>query len=183
DRPTDGVYSLEGHAVDGFSDDELSRIRRDTFGFIFQSYHLIPRLSAQANVEVPMVFAGVPKAERARRSAEALAAVGLSERAKHRPAELSGGQRQRVAIARATILAPRILLADEPTGNLDSAAGAQVLALLDKLHGQGLTLIMVTHDPKVAARAERVLLLEDGRVAKRLTGAQLAAAGEGPSGR
>ncbi len=174
DRPTGGSYHLEGRAVAGLSDDALSRVRRGTFGFVFQAYHLIPRLSALANVEVPLVFAGIARAERRRRAQEALAAVGLTDRAEHRPAELSGGQCQRVAIARATILKPRILLADEPTGNLDSAAGAQVLNLIDSMHASGMTVVMVTHDPQVAVRADRVLLLEDGHVVRRLNGADLA---------
>lgn len=173
DKPTSGVYRLGGRAVEGLSDTDLSRIRRETFGFIFQSYHLIPRLTARANVEVPMIFAGIPRAERARRAADALEAVGLADRAEHRPAELSGGQGQRVAIARATVLGPLVILADEPTGNLDTAAGGQVLDLLDGMHADGLTIVMVTHDAKVARRADRVLLLEDGHVVRSMRGDEL----------
>ena len=170
DRPTRGRYTLAGREVGTLSDNELSRVRQTEIGFIFQSYHLVPRMDASANVELPMIFAGVPRAERKQRVAAALEAVGISDRAGHRPAELSGGQRQRVAIARATTMRPSILLADEPTGNLDSASGAQVLELLGQMNAAGLTLIVVTHDPDVARRADRVLILMDGRIVRRLNG-------------
>jgi putative ABC transport system ATP-binding protein len=173
DRPTRGSYALGGREVAGLDDAELARIRREEIGYVFQSYHLVARLDARRNVELPMLLAGVPRAERRRRAEAALAAVDLQARIDHRPAELSGGERQRVAIARATILRPRVLLADEPTGNLDRRSGQQVLKLLEDLRAGGLTLIVVTHDIEVARRAERVLLLEDGLIVRRLAGAGL----------
>ena len=173
DRPSRGVYRLNGQRVDDLDDAELSRIRGRELGFVFQAYHLVPRLTAEANVELPMIFAGVPPAERRERARAALRAVGVEDRRQHKPPELSGGQRQRVAIARATVMGPRILLADEPTGNLDSSAGGQVLELLDRLNQGGLTLIVVTHDPSVARRAGRVLVLKDGVIARRLAGDQV----------
>jgi putative ABC transport system ATP-binding protein len=168
DRPTSGTYRLDGREVSGLDDAELTEVRRHLIGFVFQSFHLVPRLTAAENVELPMVFAGVPRAERRTRVAAGLAAVGLTARAGHRPEQLSGGERQRVAIARATIMRPRLLLADEPTGNLDRASGVQVLELLERLHAGGLTLIVVTHDPSVARRAGRVLVMADGRIERRL---------------
>ncbi len=173
DRPTRGSYLFDGREVGGLSEDELSAVRREGVGYVFQSYHLIERLDAAGNVELPMIFASVAPRERRKRVAEALEAVGLTDRAHHRPSELSGGQRQRVAIARATIQHPRVLLADEPTGNLDRASGDQVLGLLDRLNAEGLTLITVTHDALVARRADRVLLLEDGRIVRTLSGSEL----------
>ena len=173
DRPTGGSYRFDGREVAGLSEDELSAVRREGVGYVFQSYHLIERLDAAGNVELPMIFASVAPRERRERVAEALEAVGLTDRAHHRPSELSGGQRQRVAIARATIQHPRVLLADEPTGNLDRASGAQVLGLLDRLNAEGLTLITVTHDALVARRADRVLLLEDGRIVRTVSGSEL----------
>lgn len=173
DRPTRGSYELDGREIAGLSEAQLSRVRREVIGCVFQSYHLVPRLTAGQNVELPLVFAGVPRAERAQRVAEALDVVGLSERARHRPAQLSGGQRQRVAIARAMISGPRLLLADEPTGNLDRAAGEEILAHLDQLNAHGLTLIVVTHDPEVARRAKRIIVLEDGKIARRLPANEL----------
>jgi putative ABC transport system ATP-binding protein len=173
DRPTAGAYWLDGREVGRLDDDELTRVRRHLIGFVFQTFHLVPRLTAAANVELPLVFAGVPRAERRARAAAALDAVGLRERAAHRPAELSGGERQRVAIARATIMGPRILLADEPTGNLDRASGRQVLDLLDRMNAAGLTLVVVTHDPEVARRADRVIILTDGRIVRRLAGTEV----------
>jgi putative ABC transport system ATP-binding protein len=181
DRPTRGIYRLDGEAVEELPDAELSRVRQRLIGFVFQTYHLVPRLDAQANVELPMVLAGVPRAERKRRADGALDAVDLLDRRRHRPAQLSGGQRQRVAIARATVMEPRILLADEPTGNLDSSAGKIVLELLEGMNRAGLTLIVVTHDPAIARRAGRVLFLEDGRITRRLRGGELApTGGQGP---
>jgi len=173
DSPTRGRYFLDGDDVAGLPDEALAEIRLNRIGFIFQSFHLIPRLSALDNVALPLVFAGIRPAERRRRAEAALEAVGLSDRATHRPSELSGGQKQRVAIARATIMGPRLLLADEPTGNLDSRSGAQVLDVLGALHREGRTLVIVTHDPAVARRADRVLVLRDGRVAKRVAGADV----------
>jgi len=174
DRPTSGTYRLDGLEVGNLSEAELSGIRGHKIGFVFQTFHLVPRLSAAENVAFPMLFAGIPRAERRARVEAALDAVGLADRARHRPAELSGGERQRVAIARATIMRPQVLLADEPTGNLDTAAGRQVLALIEGMNAEGLTLMVVTHDPSVAARAERVLLMRDGEIVERVSGRSLA---------
>ena len=173
DRPTRGSYMLDGREVAHLDEDELAAVRQRTVGYVFQAYHLVPRLDAAGNVELPLVLAGVAPAERRAKVEAALARVGLSGRSGHRPSELSGGERQRVAIARATILEPRLLLADEPTGNLDRKAGDAVLDLLGELHAGGLTLLVVTHDPAVARRAERVLILEDGRIVRRLAGQEL----------
>ena len=173
DRPTAGSYFLDDREVGRLDDSELTRIRRHEIGFVFQFFHLISRLSAVENVELPMVFDAVPRAERRKRAMEALAAVGVEDRARHLPEQLSGGERQRVALARATILRPKILLADEPTGNLDSHSGRVVLDLLDRLNDDGLTLIVVTHDARVAQRADRILVLIDGRIAKRVRGDQI----------
>ncbi|HJQ84633.1 MAG TPA: ABC transporter ATP-binding protein [Candidatus Binatia bacterium] len=168
DRPTAGRYVLGGQEVSGLDDAALTEIRRHRIGFVFQAFHLVPRLTAAENVELPMVFAGVARAERRARVAAELAAVGLASRAEHTPEQLSGGERQRVAIARAMIMRPRLLLADEPTGNLDTASGAQVLDLLEALRRDGLTLVVVTHDPNVARRADRIVVMVDGRIARRL---------------
>jgi putative ABC transport system ATP-binding protein len=176
DRPTSGSYRFEGREVAGLSESELDRLRRERFGFVFQAFHLVPRLNATANVELPMVFAGIERAERRRRARQALDAVGLVARAEHRPNELSGGERQRLAIARALAMEPRVLLADEPTGNLDSRSGGVVLDLLDRLHAGGLTVLVVTHDPHVARRAERTLILSDGAIVRRATREELPAA-------
>jgi putative ABC transport system ATP-binding protein len=175
DRPSAGRYRLDGEDVGELSEDEISSVRRHKIGFVFQTFHLVPRLSAEENVAFPMVFAGIPRAERRRRVAAALEGVGLGNRARHRPAELSGGERQRVAIARATVMHPQVLLADEPTGNLDRHSGRQVMDLIERMNAGGLTLLVVTHDPAVAARADRVLVMEDGRIARRIRGAELAA--------
>ena len=148
--------------------DELTQIRRNEIGFVFQFFHLVPRLTAAENVGLPIVLAGVPRSERNRRVAEALERVDVSDRATHRPNELSGGERQRVALARATIMRPKLLLADEPTGNLDTASGKVVLELLDDLNDEGLTLVVVTHNPTVARHADRILVLVDGRLTRRL---------------
>jgi putative ABC transport system ATP-binding protein len=164
DRLSAGRYRLDGRDVTELSDTELSRLRAARIGFVFQSFHLVARLTCAQNVELPMVLAGVAPAERARRVAEALASYGLSDRARHRPDELSGGQRQRVAIARATVMRPALLMADEPTGNLDQTTGQEVLALLEALNAQGMTLLVVTHDPAIAARARRRIVLTDGRI-------------------
>ena len=173
DRPTSGDYFLDGRNVGHLDTRALTEIRRHQIGFVFQFFHLIPRLTAADNVELPMIFAGITHAERRVRTAEAVAAVGLSQRAGHQPDQLSGGERQRIALARATIMKPAILLADEPTGNLDSKSGGVVLDLLEQLNGDGLTLLVVTHDPKVAQRADRIIVLVDGRIAKRVRGDQI----------
>ncbi|MCB1929879.1 MAG: ABC transporter ATP-binding protein [Rhodocyclaceae bacterium] len=164
DRPTHGQYRLEGHEVGALPPDQQARVRSERIGFVFQSFHLVPRLSAAENVALPMMLAGIAAGERQRRVAEALAAVGLESRADHRPQQLSGGQRQRVAIARATIMRPAVLLADEPTGNLDRATGTEVTELLEGLNRGGTTLIVVTHDPAIGERARRCLQMEDGAV-------------------
>jgi putative ABC transport system ATP-binding protein len=164
DTPSSGRYRLNGQDVAGLDDAALARIRNREIGFVFQSFHLLPRATARENVELPLVYAGVPRAERRRRAEEALAAVDLADRLHHRPNELSGGQRQRVAIARALVTRPSLLLADEPTGNLDSHTSAEILALFDRLHADGQTVILVTHEPDVAAHAHRILTLRDGRI-------------------
>jgi putative ABC transport system ATP-binding protein len=178
DRPDQGSYQLDGREVGRLSDEELTAVRRDLIGFIFQSFHLVPRLSAAENVELPMIFAEVARAERRERVRAALADVALSDRAGHRPDQLSGGERQRVAIARAMVMRPRVLLADEPTGNLDTLSGRQILDLLDRLHAAGITLVVVTHDPLVARRAGRALVLIDGKIAVRLKGSEVTGIGE-----
>ena len=162
DSPNAGHYLLEGRDVTTLSSDEQARVRSQRIGFVFQSFHLVPRLSAAENIALPMVLAGLPPAERDRRVAQALKDYGLEQRADHRPEELSGGQRQRVAIARATIMQPAMILADEPTGNLDRATGDEVVRLLESLNAQGVTLIVVTHDAALGARARRQLRMEDG---------------------
>jgi putative ABC transport system ATP-binding protein len=167
DRPTAGRYWLEDREVGLLGDSERTLIRRHRIGFVFQSFHLVARLTAVENVELPMTFGGVGPRDRRRRAQEALAAVGLAERADHLPDQLSGGERQRVAIARATVMDPAILLADEPTGNLDTRSGGAILDLLQRLNDGGLTLVVVTHDPAVAQRADRVIVLRDGRVVAR----------------
>ncbi len=173
DRPDRGVYELLGRDVAQLDEDELSLVRRYTIGFVFQFFHLVPRLTALENVELPMVFAGTDPAERRARALARLRAVGLEPRASHRPDQLSGGERQRVAIARATVLDPKLLLADEPTGNLDTVSGRHVLEILEHMNAAGLTLVVVTHDPAVARRARRVLVLQDGRVVHRGSGADI----------
>ncbi|MFI4861826.1 MAG: ABC transporter ATP-binding protein [Phycisphaerales bacterium JB063] len=164
DRPTEGQYLLGGTDVASMEDTELSRARGRHLGFVFQAFNLIPQLTVQENVAVPLFYQGVPKAERNRRAAAVLDRVELSERMSHRPGQLSGGQMQRVAIARALVNEPSILLADEPTGNLDTKTGDTILALFDELHEQGLTIVMVTHDPGMADRCERVIRLRDGLI-------------------
>jgi putative ABC transport system ATP-binding protein len=173
DRPDRGVYELVGRDVARLGEEELSLVRRHTIGFVFQFFHLVPRLSALENVELPMVFAGIPAAERRERAMGRLRGVGLEPRASHRPDQLSGGERQRVAIARATVLDPKLLLADEPTGNLDTTSGRHVLEILERMNASGLTLVVVTHDPAVARRARRILVLKDGRVVHRGDGAHI----------
>jgi len=164
DRPTRGSYVLDGEETASLGEAELSRVRRHKIGFVFQFFHLVPRLTAADNVALPMLFAGIEPSDRKRRVAEALAAVGLEKRASHRPDQLSGGERQRVAIARATVMEPRMLLADEPTGNLDSASGEEIVKVIEDLNASGITLIVVTHDPSVGRRARRRVRLSDGRV-------------------
>jgi putative ABC transport system ATP-binding protein len=163
DRPDAGRYRLEGRDVTTLSADEQAKVRSERIGFVFQSFHLVPRLTAAENIALPMTLAGIAPAERARRVAAALRDYGLEERAGHRPDQLSGGQRQRVAIARATVMQPAVILADEPTGNLDRATGDEVIRLLEGLNAQGVTLIVVTHDPSLGQRARRRVRMEDGR--------------------
>ncbi len=162
DRPNAGSYRLEGRDVTTLSAEEQARVRSERIGFVFQSFHLVPRLTAAENVALPMTLAGIAPAERAARVAQAMQDYGLADRANHRPDELSGGQRQRVAIARATIMRPAVILADEPTGNLDRATGDEVVRLLEGLNAQGVTLIVVTHDAALGGRARRRLMMEDG---------------------
>jgi len=165
DRPTRGRYRFEGREVGALPDGERSLLRRNRIGFVFQFFHLLPRLTAQGNVELPMLFAGIPRDERKERAARALASVGLLPRAAHRPDQLSGGERQRTAIARAVVMNPAVLLADEPTGNLDRASAQEVMGVLEAMNHQGLTLVVVTHDPVLAGRAKRVVHLTDGALA------------------
>jgi putative ABC transport system ATP-binding protein len=164
DRPTSGAYRFEGEDVSGFSDDELADFRRQRIGFVFQSFQLLPRLSALQNVELPMIYAGMAPKERRARAAELLERVGLGARLGHRPTQLSGGQQQRVAIARSLANRPDLLLADEPTGALDTSTGEEVLALFEELNAGGLTLAVVTHDPEVADMAHRRVSFRDGLI-------------------
>jgi putative ABC transport system ATP-binding protein len=166
DRPTEGAYWLAGDNVGEMSEAELARVRNREIGFVFQSFNLLPRANALKNVMQPLVYRGIPHRERERIAAEALARVGLGDRVNHLPNQLSGGQRQRVAISRALVGEPAILLADEPTGNLDSATTRDIMALFDQLHAGGQTIIMVTHEPDIAAHCQRVVRLEDGKVAE-----------------
>ena len=164
DSPTEGEYWLNGHRVSELGDDELARIRNKEIGFVFQTFNLLPRASALQNVELPMIYGGVGSKDRRRAASEALQRVGLGDRMTHRPNELSGGQRQRVAIARALVNHPSIILADEPTGNLDSKTSEEILALFDRLHQEGQTIILVTHEHDIAAHAHRQVHLRDGKV-------------------
>ncbi len=166
DTPSEGQYILAGHEVSRMDDDRLAEIRNAEIGFVFQTFNLLPRKTAQDNVALPLLYARVPREERDRRAAEMLARVGLAERMHHRPNELSGGQRQRVAIARALVNKPAIILADEPTGNLDSATSVEIMELFRDLHKSGNTLVMVTHEPDIAAYAERTIVIRDGLVHK-----------------
>jgi putative ABC transport system ATP-binding protein len=165
DTPSSGSYRLDGVDVGQLDDDDLADIRSRKVGFVFQSFNLVPRASALANVELPLAYAGLPRPERRRRSLHALATLGLRDRAKHLPSELSGGQQQRVAVARALVTNPTLLLADEPTGNLDSHSTAEILEIFSQLNLQGHTIVLITHEPDVAERAKRVVRLADGRVA------------------
>ena len=164
DRPDQGVYRLEDIDTTDLSDKQQADVRRHRIGFIFQFFHLIARLSAAENVELPLVLAGMEPRERKQRVAEALDRMGLTDRMKHRPDQLSGGQRQRVAIARAIIMRPSIILADEPTGNLDRASGVEVVRTIEGLNREGMTVVMVTHDPELGRRTGRQVLMEDGRI-------------------
>ena len=164
DQPTAGSYELNGQQTARLSETELAAVRRHKIGFVFQFFHLIPRLTAAENIGLPMLFAGMERADRQERVRRALAEVGLTDRAGHRPDQLSGGERQRVAIARATVMEPEILLADEPTGNLDNASGQEIVELIENLNAAGITLIVVTHDPNIGSRAHRRIRLEDGKI-------------------
>ncbi|MDP1548930.1 MAG: ABC transporter ATP-binding protein [Nitrosomonas sp.] len=164
DKPDSGSYELDYRLITDLSETEQAQIRREKIGFVFQSFHLVPRLTAAENIELPLVLSGMPSAQRQSRVNDALQAFELKERAHHRPAELSGGQRQRVAIARATIMHPSVILADEPTGNLDHQIGAEVMLLLENLHHTGTTLIVVTHDRELGSRAHRQIGMRDGKI-------------------
>lgn len=176
DKPTSGRYYLQDEPVEALSDTERAQLRNRFMGFVFQSFHLLPRATALRNVTMPLVYATgsgpvLSESEQRARALEALALVGLSDRVNHRPNELSGGQRQRVAIARAVVNNPKLIFADEPTGNLDSKSGRDILALFERLHAQGVTVLMVTHDPSVAERAHRRLILRDGALVEDIRGA------------
>ena len=164
DRPTEGTYSLDGTEITSLSDEQQAHTRNQKIGFVFQFFHLVPRLTAAENVELPMILAGVTIDERKRRVNTALQDIGLADRADHRPDQLSGGQRQRVAIARATIMRPSLLLADEPTGNLDTHSGTEVIRILETLNQQQISLIVVTHDQSIASRAHRQIHIVDGKI-------------------
>ncbi|MCG8642839.1 MAG: ABC transporter ATP-binding protein, partial [Desulfobacterales bacterium] len=166
DRPTDGDYILDGTNVSKMKEKQLAFVRRNKIGFIFQTYNLLPRYTALKNVELPLIYKGVRKSRRKKIAEEALAAVGLKDRIHHKPSELSGGQRQRVAIARALVNEPRIILADEPTGNLDSKSEEEILNIMHNLHERGITIVMVTHDLTVAQHAERIVSFRDGEIIK-----------------
>ena len=164
DRPTGGSYTFESHEISAMSDDELAHVRNAKIGFVFQSFNLLPRFTALKNVEMPLIYSGVPAKQRTLRAVPVMAQVGLQDRMEHRPTELSGGQQQRVAIARALVNNPPLLLADEPTGNLDSRSGAEILNILVDLNARGVTIMIVTHDHDVAARCKRIINLKDGQV-------------------
>jgi len=170
DRSTSGRYLLDGTDVTALSDEQQALTRREKIGFVFQFFHLVPRLTAEQNIELPLVLAGAPPAERKARTGRMLQAVGLKGRAHHRPEELSGGQRQRVAIARATIMEPAVLLADEPTGNLDRTSGKEVIEILEGLNRKGIILIVVTHDPEIGGLARRRIRLVDGCITSDVSG-------------
>ena len=178
DVPSSGVFRLVGHDVQSLDEERLADVRNLFIGFVFQQFNLLGEMSAWRNVELPMVYASVAPAERRRRALAALAKVGLAPRADHRPGELSGGQQQRVAIARALVTSPALILADEPTGNLDSVSSADVLNVLDDLHDEGRTIVLITHEADVAARAQRVVQIRDGELTDAGSGAQVAGLGE-----
>jgi len=164
DTPTSGCYELNGREVSTLSRRQLAHLRNREIGFIFQSFNLLPKATLLRNVELPLLYAGVPRGERRRRAREALELLGLGDRARHRPNQLSGGQRQRAAIARALVTGPSVVMADEPTGNLDQQTGAEILELFRQMHERGQTVIVVTHDPGIARRAERIVTIVDGRI-------------------
>ena len=164
DAPSEGRYRLDGHDVSSLSGFQLAGIRNQKIGFVFQTFNLLPKATLQRNVELPLLYAGLGGGERKERAREALARVGLLDRARHRPSELSGGQRQRAAIARAIVNAPSLILADEPTGNLDTKTGLEILEIFDGMHAKGETILIVTHDPRIAERCERVVSIVDGRI-------------------
>src|SRR5918997_6820118 len=166
DTPTRGEYFINGNLVSAMSDDELARIRNHEIGFVFQTFNLLPRATALHNVELPLIYAGIPAEERLERARQALTSVDLEKRMHHKPNECSGGQRQRIAIARALVNRPSILLADEPTGNLDTATGNEIMALFERLHQQGNTIVLVTHEHDIALHANRIIFVRDGKVAK-----------------
>lgn len=164
DTPSDGVYLLEGEDVSKFDDNQLAEIRNEKIGFVFQTFNLLPRADALHNVELPLIYSGIPKKERREMAKAALERVGLGDRMDHRPSELSGGQRQRVAIARALVNNPSIIFADEPTGNLDTVTGEEIMEILTGLHDQGNTIILVTHEPYIAEQSNRIIRLRDGHI-------------------
>ncbi|MFN3430247.1 MAG: ABC transporter ATP-binding protein [Candidatus Sericytochromatia bacterium] len=164
DRPTDGIYELAGKGIATYSDDQLAEVRNHEIGFVFQSFNLLPRYSALKNVELPLIYADLSTRERTERATEALVRVGLAERLRNRPNELSGGQKQRVAIARAIVNRPAILMADEPTGALDTQTGHEIMRLFQELNDMGITLLVVTHEPEIAAMCKRVIRMQDGRI-------------------
>ena len=164
DRPTSGEYFLDGKEIAGYNDDELAHTRNAKIGFVFQNFNLLPKLTAQANVALPLIYAGVSEAERMERAKKALEAVGLGDRLDHKPMEMSGGQRQRVAIARALINDPPVIMADEPTGNLDTKSSYEIMEIFKKMNEQGKTVIMVTHEPDIAAYTKRILVMRDGKL-------------------
>ena len=168
DTPSSGVYQFEGEMVQDMDDDQLASIRNRKIGFVFQTFNLLPKATAQHNVEIPLIYGNVRKAERVKLASEALDNVGLSDRIHHRPNELSGGQRQRVAIARALVNSPSIILADEPTGNLDSKSGHEIMGILNQLHQKGNTVILVTHEDEIAQHAHRIIRLFDGKITEDL---------------